>query len=470
MKPACRWICAAIAAAAVCGTALPADSFVTFAATTPALEKRHALVVGNSAYSHGALKNPLNDARAVARALAGSGFEVVLLEDATRAAMQRAIRRFGEDLLEGGVGLFYYAGHGMQVKGRNFLVPVNADIDREYEVEFNALDVNLVLSMMDDARNALNIVILDACRTNPFARSLRVSASGLAPMDAPVGTIIAFATAPGAVASDGTGANGVYTKHLLEHLAVPGLPIEQLFKKVRIGVIKETGGEQTPWESSSLRGEFAFRRAPAGVVEGRVEEDLIVEALRREREANRRLAETLIQDALERQRRLFDSQRRAVPPAPPQRDGMPSQGAEQDAAILSRYLSQRRDFRDGASLPRLTMLDEQACKPQYVCSARGRVVGSQTVRVHGGSFGTTKVIVQQSWQPRSVEPGASSQNAELWGSRVLTVWYSREAGRVLRLSSRQTYGRSAPMAANFDFDLAADQLPASQVASKGETR
>src|SRR5688572_30345475 len=253
-----KWL-ALLAVEGFCGTAQARDELTRLAAAPGAGEKRSALVIGNGGYASGALKNPLNDARAVARELAASGFEVLLLEDGTQSGMQRAIRRFGDSLQRGGVGLFYYAGHGLQVKSRNFLMPVNADIDREYEVEYNSVDVGLVLSMMDAAKNPLNIVILDACRNNPFARSLRVAASGLAPLDAPAGTFIAFATAPGAIASDGAGDNGVYTKHLLAHLGKPGLPIEQLFKQVRIGVMAETRGEQTPWESSSLRGDFAFR-------------------------------------------------------------------------------------------------------------------------------------------------------------------------------------------------------------------
>jgi len=189
-------------------------------------EPRYALVIGNSAYTFGSLKNPANDARAMAKALAAAGFNVRLLEDASLIGMQRAVRQWGTDLARGGIGLFYYAGHGMQVKGRNYLVPVNAEIEQEDEVEFNSLDVNQVLAKMDSAKNTVNIVILDACRNNPFARSFRASANGLAQMDAPTGTLIAFATAPGSTASDGaSGDNGIYTRHLLRELPHRGLPI-----------------------------------------------------------------------------------------------------------------------------------------------------------------------------------------------------------------------------------------------------
>lgn len=253
-------------------------------------ERRVALVIGNSAYKTAPLRNPVNDARAMAKVLSETGFAVTLIEDATQTGMRRAIRVFGDQLLRGGVGLFFFAGHGMQVGGRNFLIPVNADIDREDEVEDQAVDANFILSKMDTARNSLNIMILDACRNNPFARKFRASASGLTQMDAPTGTLIAFATAPGSVASDGDGDNGTYTKHLLASIAVPGLPVEQLFKQVRIGVTQETKDRQIPWESSSLRGDFFFiplDQAKLAAERQRAEQERIQkaveEALRRER-------------------------------------------------------------------------------------------------------------------------------------------------------------------------------------------
>lgn len=225
----------------------------------PGGQRRIALVIGNSAYASAPLRNPVNDARAIARALAETGFSVTMVEDATEAAMRRAIRSFGDVLAQtGGVGLFYYAGHAMQLRGRNFLIPLKADIQREDEVEDQAVDANLVLRKMDSAKNSLNIVVLDACRNNPFERSFRSSARGLAQVDAPGGTLVAFATAPGSVAADGEGPNGLYTTHLLRAIREPGLPIEQLFKQVRIGVTRDTADRQVPWESSSLKGNFYF--------------------------------------------------------------------------------------------------------------------------------------------------------------------------------------------------------------------
>lgn len=228
-----------------------------------AADKRVALVIGNAGYASSPLRNPVNDARAVSAALKDLGFDVIHQENLGLKAMGKTIREFGNKLKEsGGVGLFYYAGHGMQVKGRNYLIPVDADIQNEDEIAFNALDANIVLEKMDTANNRLNLVILDACRNNPFARSFRSGSQGLAQMDAPGGTLIAFATAPGSVAADGEGSNGIYTKHLIANMKTPGLAVEQLFKKVRIGVMSDTKERQVPWESSSLKGDFYFKAAP----------------------------------------------------------------------------------------------------------------------------------------------------------------------------------------------------------------
>ncbi|MGH7388619.1 MAG: SUMF1/EgtB/PvdO family nonheme iron enzyme [Candidatus Rokuibacteriota bacterium] len=221
-------------------------------------EKRHALVIGNARYQSAPLRNPVNDARAMTAALRRAGFQVVAVEDAAQREMRRAILDFGHRLREGGVGLFYFAGHGLQVNGRNYLVPIDAQIESEAEVEVEAVDVASVLARMETARNRLNIVVLDACRDNPFARSFRSTSKGLASIDAPSGTMIAYATAPGRVARDGTGSNGLYTGELVKTIAAPGVKIEDMFKKVRQVVSAQTRGEQVPWESSSLVGDFIF--------------------------------------------------------------------------------------------------------------------------------------------------------------------------------------------------------------------
>ncbi len=230
----------------------------------PAAERRVALVIGNAAYESAPLKNPVNDARDISAALRVSGFEVIHKEDQDQNGMKRAIREFGTKIRSGGVALFYYAGHGLQVSGNNYLVPVDAKVTTEEEVEYETVDAGFVLAQMDSAKTSLNIVILDACRNNPFARSFRSGANGLAKMDAPDGTLIAYATAPGSIASDGgAGRNGIYTSELLKVIGIPDLSIEEVFKRVRISVHGVTKGKQTPWESSSLMGSFSFRQSAA---------------------------------------------------------------------------------------------------------------------------------------------------------------------------------------------------------------
>lgn len=225
---------------------------------TPAKDVRVALVIGNGHYPSAPLDNPENDARAMAESLKRAGFEVMLKLNSTQREMHEAVRHFGDRLVPQAVGLLFYAGHGVQVGGKNYLIPTDADIRREDEVPFQSVDVQQVLDKMESAKNRLNIVILDACRNNPFARVSRSTRAGLSQMEAPVGALIAFATAPGSVASDGAGKNGLYTQHLLANIEQPGLRIEEVFKRVRLGVRLDSDGRQIPWESTSLEGDFSF--------------------------------------------------------------------------------------------------------------------------------------------------------------------------------------------------------------------
>lgn len=221
-------------------------------------ELRTALVIGNGAYADAPLRNPANDARDVAAKLRNLGFQVIERVDADRQAMRQALREFEQQLRQRrGVGLFYYAGHGVQIKGQNYLIPVGVDIRQEFEIPDEGVDADAVLRAMESAGNGLNIVILDACRNNPFARSL--GGPGLARMAGPAGTFIAYATAPGAISLDGnTGRNSPYTRSLLTALSTPGLGLEQVFKQVLVQVEQETNGSQVPWVASSLRGDFYF--------------------------------------------------------------------------------------------------------------------------------------------------------------------------------------------------------------------
>ena len=228
--------------------------------------QRVALVIGNSNYKVAPLGNPANDARAIAEVLRESGFQVDLLIDANLRKMDKAIRVFGKKLARGGVGLFFYAGHGMQVKGINYLIPIGTKIEAEDEVKYEAVDANRVLSKMSSAQNDLNLVFLDACRNNPFKRSFRSASKGLAPMDAPKGALVSFATAPGNVAADGSGKHSPFTAHLLKQMHVPGLEVGQMMRRVRSGVQQETGGKQTPWELSSMTGNFYFFPATKKII------------------------------------------------------------------------------------------------------------------------------------------------------------------------------------------------------------
>lgn len=229
-------------------------------AAAVASDTKVALVVGNSRYKSQPLKNPGNDARAVAAKLKGLGFDVILRENLGIGQIGGALREFRTKLKPGAVGLFFYAGHGLQVKGVNYLPAVDAEIASEEDVPRASLNVNEVLGLMEEAKTRLNLVFLDACRDNPYARGFRSSAGGLAKLEAPSGTLISFATRPGSVAADaGTGNNGLYTENLLAAMDQPGLAIEQVLKRVVGGVKQASKGKQEPWMEGSIEGEFFFR-------------------------------------------------------------------------------------------------------------------------------------------------------------------------------------------------------------------
>jgi len=230
-----------------------------------AAETRIALVIGNGAYAWGRLDNPRADAELIAKALVSVGFQVTTVLDGDDRTMRRAVVEFGRRLKTAdAVGLFYFAGHGVQVAGENYLVPIGADIADEGEIALQSMNLAEVLRTMASSRSRTNIVVLDACRNNPFASARDRSASGgLAPVSAPSGTIIAFATAPGHVASDGDGANSPYSAALAANIPVEGIVLEEVFRRTRRHVLAATNDRQTPWEHSSLTGEFYFRPTAA---------------------------------------------------------------------------------------------------------------------------------------------------------------------------------------------------------------
>ncbi|MCC8942698.1 caspase family protein [Bradyrhizobium sp. Arg68] len=249
-----------LAVAALLALLLPA----LIGAAHAAAEKRIALVIGNSAYQNVTrLDNPRNDAVLMAETLAGLGFTLIggrAQLDLDKPSMDIAVQSFGRQVQGADVALFYYAGHGVQVAGSNYLVPIGANATREADVDFQMLDVNLVLRQMQGAGTRLNMVILDACRNNPFGgRGLRAADGGLAQMRAPEGTLISYATQPGNVAQDGTDGHSPYTKALAATIKQAGLDIFQTFNQVGLAVKRATGGSQQPWVSSSpIDGTFYF--------------------------------------------------------------------------------------------------------------------------------------------------------------------------------------------------------------------
>jgi len=235
-----------------------------FSGAVHAAPARLALVLGNSEYEFGRLKNPANDATLIADSLRDVGFEVYEHLEADQREMKRAIVNFGRALGEAGedaVGLVYYAGHGVQYAGENYMIPVGAQIEDEIDVDIEGIRASTLLAALDRAGNRLNIVILDACRNNPFGASSRSAAQGLARMDAPSGTLLAYSTSPGNVAVDGSGRNSPYTQALAKAIREPGTKVEDVFKRVRIAVMERTNEKQVPWESSSLTGDFYFTDA-----------------------------------------------------------------------------------------------------------------------------------------------------------------------------------------------------------------
>jgi hypothetical protein len=241
-------------------------SLVPALATAYKNEKRYALVVGNSNYNKeiGILKNPVNDATDIATELRKSNFEVQLITNCTYVQLREAMRKFHEKLTNGPVdqtvGLFYYAGHGVQYQDENYLVPVDADVKFEDDILRMCFPVQrMVLANMERSNSRMNIVILDACRNNPFPATTRSVGSGLAEMKRARGSFIAYATSPGSVASDGSGRNGLYTQELLKALRKPNLTIEQVFKDVRMNVLRLSGDKQYTWDSSNIIGEFYFK-------------------------------------------------------------------------------------------------------------------------------------------------------------------------------------------------------------------
>jgi len=228
-------------------------------AITAGLTKRVALVVGNYDYKNRPLKNPKADAEDMRDFLRGANFDVVFLENGDLNSMQVSVTQFTEKLKLSEVGLIYYSGHGIEHKGRNYLLPVNFNINDEDEIPRQALDISAIVDRLSKAERKVNIVIIDACRSSFVSSNQRAYSQGLYKMEGARGTILAFSTAPGKVAEDGNGRNSPYTKNLLKSMSVPGRKIEDVFKETARNVEIETVGRQVPWYNSSLLVDFALK-------------------------------------------------------------------------------------------------------------------------------------------------------------------------------------------------------------------
>src|SRR5438477_11283758 len=255
-----RVLCAALALAGIAATSDAAQA-----------ENRLALVTGQSAYrTVTALPNPANDANAISKLLADAGFDVTLAADLTQKDMNEKVGDFAAKIAAKGpdtVALVFYAGHGMQIDGENYLVPVDVDPKREADIPLQAVRLNDILNTLNSVPSKMRILLLDACRNNPFPAINQTAGHGLALVDTKTGapgTFLSYSTSPGAEAEDGNGADSPYTAALLAVAKEPGLQIEDAFKRARVSVNKATEGRQTPWESSSLTEDFAFVQQPAG--------------------------------------------------------------------------------------------------------------------------------------------------------------------------------------------------------------
>jgi Caspase domain len=235
------------------------------------MARLNALVIGNADYQHGTkLKNSTNDAEDLSKVLEDGGFRVTTLKNANFKDMKRALKAFCEDANDDGdISVFFFAGHGVEVEGVNYLIAVDTEADDQADVEAGALSLSEVINRMEpkDGRMRTNIIILDACRDNPFERNWRGKPRGLAPVYAPRGTLVAFATSPGQFASDGAGRNGAYTSALLKHIEEPDLPVEAMFKRVRNTLGAATAQKQISWEHTSLAGEFYFNTSVAASID-----------------------------------------------------------------------------------------------------------------------------------------------------------------------------------------------------------
>jgi hypothetical protein len=304
-------------------TPIPSESYHEAADNQPVAdlptsagnEQRLALVIGNSQYPGDLLPNPVHDAQDLAKVLRGYGFTVIHKQNLNREEMDLAIIDFAQRLTQNGIGLFFFAGHGIQIDQHNYLIPIGPKIQKASLVKYRAVEAQMVVDMMNEAGSRVNLVILDACRDNPY-RSYFRSQDGLATMDAPHGTLISYSTAPGKKSADGDGRNGLFTKHLLKMIQqIPGSSIEEVLKQTAGAVAQESEGKQVPWRLSSFTGNFCFADcATAETVQqaAELEQQRLNEIRRRRQQEEQRLAQ------LRQQRLNAELQQLAEPEQKPQ--------------------------------------------------------------------------------------------------------------------------------------------------------
>ncbi len=456
--------------ALACGAAHAQRTLSVAPAAAVANEQRVALVIGNATYKEAPLRNPVNDATDMAAELKQMGFSVTLRTNSGPREMRAAIREFSQSLRKGGVGLFYFAGHGVQAKGRNYLIPVNADIREEFELEDEAVDANRVLAGMEEAGNRVNIVILDACRNNPFARSWRSAASGLAQMSAPAGSFVAFATAPGSVAADGSGRNGLFTENLLRSLREPDSDIDRVFTRVTAGVARTTANKQVPWKSSSLTGEFRFRggeqvasAAPSAstaapqAFDSSANDRAFWDSVKDTRSADelraylKRFPDGLFVDLAHARLRALGVQSAPVAPAAQVASAAPTTAAIQQAAPAGSIASMARGtvFRDCADCPEMVVIPPGSFTMGSPESEPQRMdEGPQHTVTISKPFAAGKFeLTFDEWDACVREGGCSHKPDDRgWGrgkrpvinvswqdAKAYTAWLSRKTGRTYRL-------------------------------------
>ncbi len=346
-----------------------------------ASEKRVALVIGNSSYQKGPLRNPVNDAADIAAKLRALGFDVVERTDIKTSQIGRTLREFRSRLTPGSIALFFYAGHGLQIKGENYLPAVDADIDGEEDAPNQSIAVRQVMDIMEDAKTRLNLAFLDACRNNPYARSFRSGADGLARISAPSGTLISFATRPGSVAADGTGRNGLYTSHLLQAIEQPNLPVELMLKQVTAGVKAASRGQQEPWMEGSIEGDFQFRVVAVPQV-------AVIPAAEAEK-ARREAVEQALQEA---QRRSREDEART---------------REQEATRLAHQKAEQAAATERAVQEALRRSNEQAAKERAELQASmQRLIEEALIRQRGSTpaAASAAVVASVSEAPARTSP------------------------------------------------------------------